>query len=47
MDKLTDGRLARIGDGNAARPPVVMPGFVPGTHVGPPPRPLPAHTAMP
>ena len=33
--------------GAAPAPPVVMPGLVPGIHVGPPPRPLPARTAMP
>ena len=29
------------------RTPIVMPGLVPGIHVGPPPRPLPARTATP
>ncbi len=48
MDRLTGGRLARAGDGNAAPlSPTVMPGLVPGIHVPPPPRPLPARTAMP
>ena len=32
---------------NSAAPLTVMPGLVPGIHVGPPPRPLPARTAMP